>query len=71
MHVPSFPVTLEPHEPHALLDTGLNPGENLAKKWAEVSFYQLNGDLKEFESCYCCYHKEFDWLLFLVVRGSL
>lgn len=47
MHVPSFPVTLEPHKPPALLETGLNHGDNLAKKWAEVTFYQLNGALKE------------------------
>lgn len=47
MHLPPFPVTLEPHEPPVLLETGLNPRDNLAEKWVGVPFCQLNGDLKE------------------------
>lgn len=45
--VPSFPVPVEPHEPRALLEIGINPAENLAKKWTELPSCQLNGALKE------------------------
>lgn len=47
MHILPFPVTLDPHEPHVLLEIGLNPGDNFAKKWTGEAFCQLNGDLKE------------------------
>ena len=70
--VPSLPVPVEPHEPRALLEIVINPAENVAEKWTELPSLQLNGGLEgEFRRCYCCHHKEFDWLLFLVVRGRL